>query len=368
MRPACFIWPLRQRPPRSIVAPSPSSRSSDMARKTRSRAARLGDDEQELRALRARCLAAAPRSPRASIACAIRSSPVAQPAPGVGVAADLLDQPVVAPAAADAALRAERVASGTRTPCACSSRARAPAAGRARSRSPAPSSSRRTSSKCSRSASESRSSIFGAASVTRDDLGRVPVERAHRVDLDPRALLGVEDVVAQQVVAQLARVLGARLGVADAGQVQPHAGQTEPRVEVREQVDQLGVDRGVVGADRLGADLAVLAVAAGLRRLVAEHRPRVPELHGLRKLVHAVLDVRAADRRGALRAQRQRAAAAVLERVHLLAHDVGRLADGAHEQLRVLEDRRLDLAEAGALEQPRLAPIRAGPPPLGSRS
>ena len=42
---------------------------------------------------------------------------------------------------------------------------------------------------------------------------------------------------------------------------------------------------------------------------------------------------------------------AVLERVHLLADDVGRLADRAHEQLRVLEDGRLDLAEAGALGQ-----------------
>ena len=170
----------------------------------------------------------------------------------------------------------------------------------------------------------------------------------------------------QQELAQLARVLGARVGVADARQVQPHAGQAEPRVEVREQVDQLGVDRGVVGADRLRADLAVLAVAARLRRLVAEHRAGVPELHRLRQLVHAVLEIGAAHGRRALRAQRQRAAAAVLERVHLLAHDVGGLADRAHEQVGVLEDRGVDLAEAGALEQrPRLrhdlAP-QGGPP------
>ena len=36
-------------------------------------------------------------------------------------------------------------------------------------------------------------------------------------------------------------------------------------------------------------------------------------------------------------------------------HDVGRLADGAHEQVGVLEYGRVDLAEPGALEQrPRL--------------
>ena len=115
--------------------------------------------------------------------------------------------------------------SGTRTPCACSSRARAPAAGRARSRSPAPSSRRRTSSKCSASASLRPVDHLRRRLRDRHDLGSVPVERAHRVDLDPGALLGVEHVVAEQVVAQLARVLGARLRVADARQVQPHAGQ-----------------------------------------------------------------------------------------------------------------------------------------------
>ncbi len=44
-----------------------------------------------------------------SPASSIRSTPAAQPMPGVGGAAEQLDQPVVAPAAADARLRAERV-------------------------------------------------------------------------------------------------------------------------------------------------------------------------------------------------------------------------------------------------------------------
>ena len=115
----------------------------------------------------------------------------------------------------------------------------------------------------------------------------------------------------------------------------------------------LGVDRRVGRADRLGAELVVLAVAPGLRPLVAEHRAVVPELHRLRPLVHAVLDVGAADGRRALGAQRQRAPALVLERVHLLAHDVGRLADAALEQPGLLELGGDDVAVAVGGEDAR---------------
>ena len=63
-----------------------------------------------------------------------------------------------------------------------------------------------------------------------------------------------------------------------------------------------------------------------------------------------MLDVGAADRRGALGPQRQRAAAAVVEAVHLLLHDVGGLADAAGEQLGGLEVGRLDAVVAGGAE------------------
>ena len=115
-----------------------------------------------------------------------------------------------------------------------------------------------------------------------------------------------------------------------------------------EQDDQLGVDERRVGADRLGADLVELAVAPRLRALVAEERARVPELHRLRELVHAVLEVGAADRRRPLRAQGEAAPALVLEAEHLLLDDVGGLADAAGEELGVLEGRRLDPPVAGA--------------------
>ena len=122
-----------------------------------------------------------------------------------------------------------------------------------------------------------------------------------------------------------------------------------------QQHDELGVDGGIVGADRLGADLPELAEAPGLRLLLAGERPEVPQLHRLGQLVHAVLEVGAADRRGALGAQRHALAPALVERVHLLLDDVGRLADAAGEELGVFEGGRLDAPVARALQDlPRL--------------
>ena len=66
-----------------------------------------------------------------------------------------------------------------------------------------------------------------------------------------------------------------------------------------------------------------------------------------------MLEVGSADRRGPFRTERQRAPAAVIERVHLLLDDVGRLADPAREQLGGLERRRFDPSVARRLEDPR---------------
>jgi len=135
--------------------------------------------------------------------------------------------------------------------------------------------------------------------------------------------------VGTQVRLQALAVLSAPLGAAEAREAQTriaHAHLGEQRVQEH---DRLGVDGRVLGAERLGADLPELAVAPRLRTLVAEEVRQVPELHRLAALVHAVLDVRAADRRGALWAERQRAPGAVLQREHLLAHDVSGVADAA---------------------------------------
>ena len=127
--------------------------------------------------------------------------------------------------------------------------------------------------------------------------------------------------------------------------------QAERAVGLVGERDELGVERRVVGAERLGADLRELPLAAGLRLLVAEHRPGVPELHRQRAALEPGLEGRADGADGALRAQRDRAVAAVGEGEHLLADDVGRLADAAGEQRGVLEDRQLEVAVAGQAQR-----------------
>ena len=103
---------------------------------------------------------------------------------------------------------------------------------------------------------------------------------------------------------------------------------------------------GSARADRLDGQLVVLAVAAAPGRAVAVHRRDRVRLHRLRLAMHAVLEVGARDRRGAFGTKRQRAVAAVGEGVHLLVHDVGRLARRAREEPGVLEAGRLDAAPA----------------------
>ena len=156
-----------------------------------------------------------------------------------------------------------------------------------------------------------------------------------------------------QVRFQLLQVGAPRVERAEAAEPQLHPRHPQLGEQVGEQHDRLGVGERRVGADRLGADLVELAVAAGLRALVAEERPEVGELHRLRQLVHAVLEVGAADRRRALRPQGDAAPALVLEGEHLLADDVGGAADAALEQLGVLEGRRRDRLVAGAREDRR---------------
>ena len=178
------------------------------------------------------------------------------------------------------------------------------------------------------------------------------VERPQRVQIDPAAnLLGEPVLVGTQVALELGAVLGPRLGLAEARKLQVRA-DSDRLQELGQQHDQLGVGLRLGRSDHLGADLPELAKAALLRRLGAEEARQVPELHGLRQLVHPVLDVGAAHRRRPLRPQRERAPGAVRERVHLLLHDVSGLPHAAREQLGRLERRGLDPAVAGSLEDP----------------
>src|SRR5829696_3764454 len=108
-------------------------------------------------------------------------------------------------------------------------------------------------------------------------------------------------------------------------------------VDLVHKSDDLDVYQRVVGAQNLGAYLDMLAVAALLLALMAEHRPQIPELQGLGELVQSVLDVSAHHPGGPLGPQRQLPTTLVMKDEHLLAHYVRRLAYAPDVQRRLLE-------------------------------
>ena len=200
--------------------------------------------------------------------------------------------------------------------------------------------------------------------VAHDLLGAavLGVEGAQRVEVDAIAHVGAQALgVGAQEGGQALAIRGARVEAAQRAEAQAQAADVELAQEGVQEDDQLGVHRGIVGADGLGPDLPELPEAPGLRLLLAVVAAQVPELHRLGQRVHAVLEVGAADGRGALRAQGQRAPAGVLEGVHLLLDDVGGLADPAGEELGGLEGRRLDAPVAGRLEDLARGGLQARP-------
>lgn len=137
----------------------------------------------------------------------------------------------------------------------------------------------------------------------------------------------------------------ARLGVAQGIELQRHAlGDAELVQQLVRHHQQLDVRRRFGRAQYLGVDLVELAIAPLLRPFVAEHRAAGRDLQR-RMLLPAFGQERARDTCGELRPQGQRIAAAVGESVHLLRHDVGRLADRAGEDLGRLEHRQVDALE-----------------------
>ena len=172
--------------------------------------------------------------------------------------------------------------------------------------------------------------------------------------------------VALQVGQQGLPVGRATHRVTHARDAQAHRRNVKAGIDLGQHGDHLGVQQGVLAAERLGPHLPVLAEAPALRGLVPEHRRHVPELHGLRQLVHSVLGIRAGNRGRALGAQREAAAAAVVEGVHLLADDVGGGTHAAHEHLGLLEGGGDDPPEA--VGRHHLGGHRLDPrahPPLG---
>ena len=181
----------------------------------------------------------------------------------------------------------------------------------------------------------------------RADLGALVVQHPQRVDLDPGPGVLVQVEPAQEVL-QRGPVHRPAVPVAQAVQQQGELGQAEGAVGVVGGGDRLHVDRRVLGADRLEVELVELPVAARLRALVAERGAAGEDLDRQRALVQVVLEHGAEHAGGELGAQRDLTPAAVTEGVHLLAHDVARLAHTADEEIGVLEHRGLDRCIAGA--------------------
>jgi hypothetical protein len=84
--------------------------------------------------------------------------------------------------------------------------------------------------------------------------------------------------------------------------------------------------------------LLVLPIASCLGPLVAKDGSDIIEPHWLGQVMHAMLDIGAAHRSRALRAQGHHRSAPVWEGVHLLGHDVCLLTDAADKKAGVFKN------------------------------
>ena len=285
--------------------------------------------------------------PSFSSASSRRSRPAPKPIPGVGGPPICLDEPVVAAAAADrrvgVLVRPDELERRARVVVEPAHERRVDArTGRRRGRA-----ARATASKCARHSSQSDSPIFGASSsAARTDGVLTSNTCSGLVARLCRASSSSTSACSSSQAFSRSTYCGRQFASPIEFRRSSHFVTPEPPQQLVVELDDLRVDRRVGAADRLDGQLIVLAVAAAPGRAVAVHRRDRVRLDRLRLAVHAVLEVRARDRRRALGPQRQRPVAAVGEVVHLLVHDVGGLARRAREEPRVLESRRLDASPA----------------------
>src|SRR5207247_2682131 len=108
----------------------------------------------------------------------------------------------------------------------------------------------------------------------------------------------------------------------------------------------------------LAARLIKLPVAPALRLLGAKHRAEIIKATDGFFGMHRVRDVRPRRSRRAFGPQRQRLVRA-LEGEHLLFDHVGRLANRAHEELRMLEHGRAQLRIAAEFDGPSKRALEA---------
>ena len=204
------------------------------------------------------------------------------------------------------------------------------------------------------------------------DLRSVGERRLHRGALDVEDLERARIALVPRVLVEHLRtrveprvqpfhVRGPAVLVPDRVEPQLPLGHADAAQELRVELDDLRVDRGIGRAERLDRPLPVLAVAAAARSAVPVHRGDRVRLDGLRLAVEAMLHVCPRDRRRPLGPERQRAVAPVGEGVHLLVDHVRAFAGRAREERRILEAGRLD--PPPAVEGRQVFHLADEPPP-----
>jgi len=175
--------------------------------------------------------------------------------------------------------------------------------------------------------------------------GRVlAVEDPEGIVSIPRPMLVLEGIrVLFEIAQELRTIGGPALGVPEAVELELVPGHAERREQPRGDGHHLHVSFGAGARNHLDPEGSVLAQPTLLRPPVAKQRLDVIALER-RRQIRPVLEIGPDDRRGSLRTKAQRTAAPVLERVHLLVHDITRLAGRPSEQLGALERRHLHVS------------------------
>ena len=196
------------------------------------------------------------------------------------------------------------------------------------------------------------------------------VEGAQRIELGALTALVAHLVgVIEDKLLDLLAVCRTALGIAHRVNKQTELGKIEAQalVELHEHDDALGVCRRIGSAEPLDAHLVELAQAALLGTLAAEHGLGVIGLKRRGALGHQVVLHDGAHHAGrTLGAKRQALlglklgvgafgkdalqVGAAKHAEHLLAHDVGRLADTVDKHVHLLDRGRLDGLKAKRLE------------------
>ena len=171
------------------------------------------------------------------------------------------------------------------------------------------------------------------------------VEQPERVGVQATPAVVAQRALERGVVLHQRRaVSSAILGTAQRVDLELDPGDTEHPEEAPCDLHDLGVQLRRAIPDALDAHLGELMLPTGLRPLRPEERPGIVDADGADLLVEVRAEHRAERAGRPLGPERQRASAAILEGEHLLLDDVGIGADPAAEQLRRLDDRRLDRA------------------------